>query len=277
MARVITNKGSILITTLWIVSILAVMAVGIGFRVSVETRLSKYYAESQKALYLAKAGVIKSQYLLSSSKKDYDYVYECGIDYSEDNNPEQIFGYDMNIMESGSFSVYYELFPDSDEPLKVYGVADEERKININADKLAKGNIGEYRRMLSVLDADITEDIIDAIIDWQDTDETTTGFGGAESFYYESLPKPYSSKNEDYEIIHELLLVKGVSRELYEKLKNYLTVYGDGKVNINTASMKVVNAVIGDGKGTYGGLLNSIAEYKAGADGILGRLMTGFS
>lgn len=37
------------------------------------------------------------------------------------------------------------------------------------------------------------DEIIDAIKDWIDTDENTTGYG-AESNYYESLDSPYQAK-----------------------------------------------------------------------------------
>ena len=61
-----------------------------------------------------------------------------------------------------------------------------------------------------------------------------------------SLKKPYPSKNGPLDSLEELLLVKGVDREILygkegrEGVINYLTVHSDGRVNINTASLPVL-------------------------------------
>ncbi len=51
------RKGTILITTAWILAILTLFAVGIGFRVGLEIRLTGYRLDKLKALYIAKAGI----------------------------------------------------------------------------------------------------------------------------------------------------------------------------------------------------------------------------
>jgi general secretion pathway protein K len=93
--------------------------------------------------------------------------------------------------------------------------------------------------------------IIDALIDWMDTGD---GDGeeeyGAEDGYYQSLDLPYSCKNGPIESIEELLLVKGITKELLygteEKppLAPLLTVVNDtGKININTADVLLLQAL----------------------------------
>ena len=68
-----TNKGSILITTLWIMAILALLAMGIGFRASLEVRLSKYNMDKLQARYLAKAGIEKAkEYLSQDINEEYE-------------------------------------------------------------------------------------------------------------------------------------------------------------------------------------------------------------
>ncbi|MBU1419791.1 MAG: type II secretion system minor pseudopilin GspK [Proteobacteria bacterium] len=85
--------------------------------------------------------------------------------------------------------------------------------------------------------------IIDALIDWMDGGD---GDGeeeyGAEDNYYRSLDPPYSCKNGPVESIEELLLVKGITRDLLygtderPPLAPLLTAWeNDGKININTA------------------------------------------
>jgi len=73
---------------------------------------------------------------------------------------------------------------------------------------------------------------------------------GAESSYYQSLTRPYSCRNGPIQYVEELLLVKGVSREIFfgvsgkPGLADYITIHGDdGKININTAGDAVINAL----------------------------------
>jgi len=88
------------------------------------------------------------------------------------------------------------------------------------------------------LEEGAAEEIIDAIKDWIDADSETTG-RGAESMV----------KNATLDCIEELLMIRGVTRELFygsEKfygLSRCLTVFGDGKININTAPKPVLRAL----------------------------------
>lgn len=84
------------------------------------------------------------------------------------------------------------------------------------------------------------EEIVDALVDWIDENDIESDHG-AETSYYQSLDPPYSAKNGPVDNIDELLLVRGITPELFfgtentPGLKNVLTVYGDdGKININT-------------------------------------------
>ena len=93
--------------------------------------------------------------------------------------------------------------------------------------------------------------IVDALIDWIDEDDRESD-SGAESSYYQTLKKPYECRNGPVRYIEELLLVKGFSPELLfgtEKKKGlveFLTVYGtDGKININTADVDLVQSLDG--------------------------------
>ena len=60
-------------------------------------------------------------------------------------------------------------------------------------------------------DSDI---IVDSIMDWRDVD-TAHRINGAEDAYYQSLPRPYKTKNGRIESVEELLLVRGVTRDYF--------------------------------------------------------------
>ena len=105
--------------------------------------------------------------------------------------------------------------------------------------------------------------IINSLKDWLDSgdDDAITGLSGAEADYYEDLEPAYTPRNGPIPDINELLLIKGITPELFygtdEKpgIAPYLTTYGmapgagttfsyPGKININTAELPVLMAIV---------------------------------
>lgn len=101
------------------------------------------------------------------------------------------------------------------------------------------------------LDSDEVENLMDFIKDWLDPDDAITRFG-AESGYYQGLEPPYACNNGPVTSLDRLTLIKGMSEELVygtaEKkgIMPYLSVHGDGKININTAGPVVLKALSGE-------------------------------
>ena len=135
-------------------------------------------------------------------------------------------------------------------------IEDETGKIPLN--KLVNGE--EYNpdikemliRLLSQpefgLDERKVDEIVDAIKDWIDGDDEVTGYG-AESSYYSSLDPPYKAKNAPFDCIEELLMVKGVTKEIFygtkEKPGLAELCYRRQRrmININTAPKMVLRAL----------------------------------
>ena len=61
---------------------------------------------------------------------------------------------------------------------------------------------------------DKASEIADSILDWRDKDEEKR-LNGAENEYYSSLPRPYVAKNAPFDSVEELLMVKGVTPDLF--------------------------------------------------------------
>jgi len=122
-------------------------------------------------------------------------------------------------------------------------IEDEERKIDLNRLMLPNGiapderRLAVFQRLLDTLGID--RGVADAVVDWLDTDENPRA-GGAESSYYLGLPNPYRAKNDLFDTIGELRLVRGVTSEVFEKLRPFVTVSSSGMVNINTAPKEVL-------------------------------------
>jgi general secretion pathway protein K len=120
--------------------------------------------------------------------------------------------------------------------------------------------------------------IINSAKDWLDSgdDDAITGLNGAETDYYEDLEPPYSCKNGRFTHISELLLVRGITPELFltlggtQGISSFLTIHGmkrtkgntftyDGKINISTAEIPVLAAIMPAG---YEELAPFVFEYR---------------
>lgn len=108
--------------------------------------------------------------------------------------------------------------------------------------------------------------IINSLKDWLDSgdDDAITGINGAESDYYLGLDPPYECKNGPLTDLEELVLIKGITPELYYGIEgvvgisNYMTTvfgplneginsYYKGKINLNTADLPVIAALLPTG------------------------------
>ncbi len=239
--RRIKYKGSLLLNTLWVLFILSLLAFALAWRMSLEIRMTKHALYQLKDLYAAKSGVMRA---MEVTRKD-----SPGIDSFRDkwaNSPELF--KDIEIGDSSfAISYIYTYKPDTKEPVVYYGLVDEDRKINLNIDDPAKlGKVlNSLRLTLDEENTDklLTEEIIDSILDWRDGDDSPRPQGAESSFYKEI---GYACRNGKFSVLEELMLIRGMSKEKFDKLTEYLTIYGssDGKVNVNTAGKEVLAAVI---------------------------------
>jgi general secretion pathway protein K len=159
-------------------------------------------------------------------------------------------------------------------------IIDEDAKININV--AARGDAFSQTRLASQLisvigspqyspmfegrDADDQytdrRALCAAIIDWVDPDQdqavcdttsTTAQQTGAEDSFYQLLKKPYQRKNAAFDSLEELHRVRGISDDFWSTFvdpdpdnpdKRVMTVWGQGKVNVNTANPQTLLALV---------------------------------
>ncbi len=114
--------------------------------------------------------------------------------------------------------------------------------------------------------------LVDSIKDWIDKDDEVRDHG-AESAYYQGLDPPYSARNGPIEYPEELLLVRGMTRKLFygdkehAGLAEYLTIAGrDGKININTAPLGILQALAPGITGEAAGRLIDFRRQKRNMD-----------
>jgi len=225
------KKGSVLIVIIWGLFFLAILALAINSYIWPQMEFSGRLLGDVKMRYLACAGIeraiIETQ---NDATEDYDSLYDSWG--ANDGAFKEV------PLGAGFFSVIK-----NPPPLgsgSIYGLTDEESRININ-----KASADVLKTLLvkaAGVGEEDAEGITDSIVDWRDKNDLP-GKKGKETSYYEFLGEPYPCKNADFEVSEELLLVAGMTRGIFDKIKEHITIYGDGEVNLNTAGVMALAAL----------------------------------
>ena len=267
------QKGVALLMAIGSVALMlsAVLQANIDAKYAIEaTAVTK---ERHELTYNAMSGIIIAQAILIKDITD---------------NPK---GYDALCEDWGRQDKINEVLaalpPGAGKPTKLV-ISDEAGKIQVNALVDAKsGKVNSAQDLLwdrAIRDivssptyeseSDIlneTRSIIDCIIDWIDYNDELHGINSVESDYYEGLEPSYKSRNNYFTNINEILLVKGVTEQLFNAvgISRYVTVYGEaagknkvyypGQININTADTGVLRLLIKEGDEDY---LPDVIEYR---------------
>jgi general secretion pathway protein K len=207
-----------------------------------EINITTNFKEETLSYYYAKAGVN-----LATHRLLYGGIFLDSVESDEEMRDEEAvewhLGSQIPPISFGEGSIEIEL-------------ENESGKININY----AGSV-LLKMMLSPFDLDDQDRdiIVDSIQDWRDADDLYR-LNGAEDEYYESLVHPYGAKNGHFDSVEELLLVRGVTPEIfYGGLKEMITVYpgerlssdsgakeppvNANQININAAPPQVLRAL----------------------------------
>ncbi len=248
------QRGVALIIVLWVIMVLSLLITGFAFRMHVETQVASFSRKELKAEMLARSGIeIARMSLIQSvlTNAGYDALNQAWATNDE--------LYVDHALGEGKFNV---------------SVIDEESKLPIN--KLTQDQLKRLTETLGLdpLDGDV---IVDSVLDWIDEDDLHR-LNGAESDYYESLSPPYSCKNGPLDRVEELLLIRGVTKEIYggqptaedeparPGLGDLVTTLSSGQVNVNTATGPVLQALLGLDESQISVIMNR----RDGGDGVPG-------
>jgi len=278
-----SKSGMALIVAMIAIAVFSMLAVGLWSFMRVETHLAQRSDNEQQLLWLGRSGVEYARWILSQQASIAGEPYD---------SLNQIWaGGPGGIAESNSVLAGISLdnyqVGDGTVSLKI---TDLERFVNVNT-----ANSPMLQQILTMMgvDADNISVVSDSIQDWVDTDDAPR-IAGAESDYYQSLTPPYNAKNAPIDDLSELLMVKGVTREMYfggstndstpQKPKlglgnspdqtptypfgftNIFTPVSRGLININTAGTNVLQMI----PGVDTTIAATIVEQRAGSDGVDG-------
>jgi len=258
MNNIKKNKGSILILSLWLLLLLAYFLLNIGLKIRLRAKLLSRIEGRMQLQSIAAAGIKKSISIIKKCRKLSDEPYSSYVKSSLHNSIEEFKDIKLG---SGTFNVFYEHFNGGrNNTGKFYGVVDEESKINLNV--IEKDILN--RLMLSVITSEEDEALAltEAIIDWRTFgDSQIKGFYSDD--YYSQLKYSYDPRNSEFENIDELLLVAGIDQSVLDRLMPFVTIYGDGAININTSTETVLLSL-----GLSKSLVEKILYVRCGPDVI---------
>lgn len=182
-----SERGSILIVTIWVVLVLAGLTLVFSRAMRVEAIATANHISSLESEEIARGAISFIKARLNSDD-DMDIKLEGATPY------------DAISVGKGYFWI---LRPDlDDDGAYYYGIRDEAAKINLNE--------ADYEMLMEL--PNMTSELAYSIIDWRDSDSITDG--GAESEYYLLLDSPYYCKDSQLESVEEVLLIKGASLEI---------------------------------------------------------------
>jgi DNA uptake protein ComE-like DNA-binding protein len=192
------RRGSILVGLLWCLALLSVVVIGLLHTARTDLMVVKNYGDRVQAHYLALAGIEKARALLFQDARQRSHTglnHGPGIYNAADQLRDVTLG-------RGQFRVIRRGRDDEGGGV-IYGVSDEESRLNLNVASAA--DLGKLQGM--------TPDVLAAIMDWRDEDNTVSP-NGAEADYYLSLQPPSMPRNGPFQTVRELLMVRGVTRDL---------------------------------------------------------------
>jgi len=242
------RKALVLIVVVYIIASLSMLAFALAFRSRIAIKEASLLIERLQQDQLALAACTQARSILAVDDQNVDYLAEPWSGQHK-----------LIPAEVADQPIYRD-----DTPWEVnWKLVDESAKINVN--------LASVDLLLGLESLD--EAAAASILDWIDQDDIPNP-DGAENNYYSSLESAYNCKNGPIDSMEELLLIKGISPQIYYgfdldgKITNLtetgaetakftngdsqngpvvlydlLTIYGNGRININTASRHVLDAI----------------------------------
>ena len=234
-----SSSGAVLIMVLWILLATSMLALSFSASIRIEVDAARNVIEQKKAYYLSRAGIEYAIYKVIESQQIFLPNQRIQQGRLETLSPD-LTGTLALRMSTGTAQVE---------------ISDETGKINVN---LAPSYLIYNLLVLVGLDQPEADVITDSIEDWRDADNLYRP-NGAESDYYQSLEVPYLAKNGVFDVPEELLLVRGITPEVYygrkgltdtgERveyygLQRYFTTFTTiNRINVNSAPLAVLASI----------------------------------
>jgi general secretion pathway protein K len=217
------EKGVALITAVLITAVIAIAAVAMAAQQTLDVRRTANIIDSDRA-YVFALGVESWAKQMLMRDKHNNQIDSLGEDWAQHLPPITVEG----AVVTGHIEDMQGLF-------------------NLNnlidaGGKVSPLDMQRFQLLLSELALDPT--LAGAVVDWLDPDSDVTQPGGAEDAEYMHADIPYRAANRPFTSPSELLLVKGFTADIYQKLAPYVTALPvRTAINVNTAPKEVLVAL----------------------------------
>ncbi|MBM3833489.1 MAG: hypothetical protein FJ403_09475 [Verrucomicrobia bacterium] len=274
-------RGFALVVVMIVIFVLGILAGGFAYSMRVETKLARNTSFEGDLEWLGRSGVEFARYILVQHlnviNEQWDSLNQkwAGGPMGTNEVLEAI-SLENNELGAGVFSVK---------------IIDLERKFNINLINDVNVHVLKHALGLVGIDPSDSSPITDSFLDWIDPNDDAH-LSGTESRDYLGNPNPgyspYLAKNGPIDNLAELLLIRGITPEMYwgpsgryrvlrygpssseqpsaAGLVDLFTALSSGPININTASAQVLQLI----PGLDPGLAQGIITTRAGWDGVDG-------
>ena len=232
------GRGSALILVLWVLGILSMLVVSFAFDAHLEGKVVSFARKRRKAEALALSGMQIARMLLDKQ------LTVSGNASDETVAADRWHASALALKRGGSVTL---MEPLGEGSIRL-DIEPEQVWRNIN-----KLNAEDWERIFQAigLPEDFWPELIDSYFDWIDPDSNPRQDGAESADFYETLDPPYQARNAPFDTVRELLLVKGFREAILSGgvlnpedakerqiaitngVQNLLTVFGDGKVNVN--------------------------------------------
>ena len=269
--------GAALIVALWTVLILSLLVSGLAYEMHIQSGITSYSRKRLKAQVAARGGAEYAKFLLAKS-----FETSAFEERDEDKesfrilakNLERGIGVNGLVVEMGPSTATVDILPEAGR-----------RNVNLLQDE-------DWEELLD--QAGVPEEawpgLIDCFMDFIDEgDEHRLSGAEEDDAFYKSAG--YAPKNAQLDTVDELLLIKNFTPEIVyggppadprgEPLRgiaHLLTTFGDGKVNVNTASREVLLTLTTErGRLMDDWVVDDLLTHRLGEDGIPNTKDDGFT
>jgi general secretion pathway protein K len=219
------NRGVALLTVMLVVALATTTAVAMASRQQLDIRRTENTLYQGQALMYLYGVESWSQQFLAEDRRDNEIDHN-GEDWATRLPPLPV--------EGGQVQGFIE---------------DLQGRFNLNSLTLPddSGKLAQERFERLLQQLEINTEIMSTIQDWLDADIDPRFPAGAEDDYYLGQEPAYRTANQNMLSPSELLLLKGLDKEIYEKLRPHINTLPEATpININTASPEVLMSLADD-------------------------------
>lgn len=219
------HRGVALLTVLLVVALATTTAVAMASRQQLDIRRTENTLYQGQALMYLYGVESWSQQFLADDRRDNEIDHN-GEDWATRLPPLPV--------EGGQVQGFLE---------------DLQGRFNLNSLNLSgePGKLARERFERLLRQLELNPQITSTIQDWLDPDIEVRFPAGAEDDFYLGLDPAYRTANQNMFSPSELLLLKDLDKEIYEKLRPYVTTLPTNTpININTASVEVLLSLADD-------------------------------